>query len=170
MSLVDLSLAACVLLVTAWLGRGTAPQAQLALWVSALLVSAGMFLPMDVLRAAMPPAALLSMESAAHARSLTLTGVAHFVAFAWLAMALWALRPDLRGWRAVAALVLLAVASELVQGLTVDRQMRMDDVATNLLGAAAGLLLAVAASALRRARPVGGRDAGAAGQGRAGRA
>ena len=150
MSVLHLSLAAAVLLVTAWLGRGAAPRARLALWLSALLVSAGMFLPMDGLRALVPPAVLLSMESAAGAVSWTLPDVAHLIAFAWLAMALWTLRPDLRGWRVVAALVVLAVASELVQGLTVDRQMRIGDVAINLLGAGAGLLAAIAASALWR--------------------
>ena len=143
-------LAAAVLLVTVWVGRGATPPAQLALWLSALLVSAGMFLPMDGLRAVVPPALLLAMESAAGAVSWTLPDVAHLIAFSWLAMALWTLRPDLRGWRAVTALVVLAVASELVQGLTVDRQMRIGDVATNLLGAVAGLLAAVAASALLR--------------------
>lgn len=153
MTLDNVLLAACVLLVTAWLGRGAGPRARLALWASALLVSAAMFLPMDGLRANVPPAVLLSMESAAGALSWTLPDVVHLVAFAWLAMALWTLRPDLRGWRAVTALLVMAVASasELVQGLTVDRQMRIGDVAVNLLGAGAGLLIAVAASGLRRA-------------------
>ena len=73
MSLVVFFLAACVLLVTAWLGRGAGSRAQLVLWVSALLVSAGMFLPMDGLRAV----------------SWSLPDVAHLIAFAWLAMALW---------------------------------------------------------------------------------
>lgn len=146
MSLADLPIVVAVLLVTAWLGHRTARWAQVVLWLSALAVSAAMFLPMTELRALPPPDVLRWLESTVSAVSWTLPDVAHFIAFGWLAMVLWMLRPDLRGWRTVAILLALAVASELMQGLTIERQMRIGDVGFNLLGAGVGLVLAAVAT------------------------
>lgn len=157
MILANVLLAVAVLLVTAWLGRRAGPRAQLALWGSALLISAGMFLPLSGLRALMPASLLLSLESAVGALSWTLADLVHLVAFAWLAILLWTLRPDLRGWKTLASLAILAVAAELVQGLTAEREAGIADVGINLLGAGLGLVLVIAAPALWRivrSRPV----------------
>ena len=152
MSIADAVLVVAVVAVTAWLGRRATPRAQVALWISALVVSAAMFLPMSLLRGAVPDGVLAWLEARAGVLPLTLADAVHFVAFVWLAVAMWMLRPDLRGGRIVAALVVLAVASELMQGLTVEREARLGDVAINLLGAGLGLAMAVVASARWHAR------------------
>lgn len=150
MILPNVLLAAAVLLVTAWLGRRAAPRAQMTLWLSALVVSAGMFLPMNELRALMPASVLRSLESAVAALSWSLADVAHLVAFAWLAILLWTLRPELRGWRTVVVLAILAVAAELMQGLTAEREAGVGDVGVNLLGAGLGLGLVFIVSGVWR--------------------
>lgn len=141
-----------VLLISAWLARSASPGARIALWASALLISAGMFLPSSLLRALVGPGLLAVLTQDTSAIPGGLEAFAHFIAFLWLALMVWTMRPDLRGWKVVVALVVLAVAGELMQGLTTERSPREDDVMVNLIGAASGLLLAKVVDVARRAR------------------
>ena len=140
MAWTELATVLAVLGISAWVGRNTTVGARLALGVTALLVSAGMFLPASTLRALVGPIGLATLSSGASPWSLE--AVAHFIAFLWLALMVWTLRPDLRGWKALTVLVALAIAAEIIQGLTVERSTRLDDVGVNLLGAGAGVGLA----------------------------
>lgn len=151
MHLADGVLLTLALAVGLSIGRRSSRATRMVLLGSALMISAAFFLPSSLLRAVLGPGALASLESVAGVFSWELADVVHFIAFLWLALMLWTLRPDLRGWRAVAGLLVLASAAELVQGLTVERSPRLDDVAVNLLGAGCGLLLAVVYLALGQA-------------------
>lgn len=140
-------LAALVLLVlvigvSLWVGRCSDPVARGMLVASALAISALLFLPTWLLRRVAGRDRVEWLQEAMQAVSLTLPDVVHFVAFVALAVVLWALRPDLRGWRAVAVLVVLAVAAELTQVLTARREPRFGDVVLNLVGVGVGLVLA----------------------------
>lgn len=159
MRLIDVLLLVLVLVVSAWIARGSHPAARLVLLGSSLGISAALFLPASFLAEVAGADGLSWLESVASTFSWTLSDGAHFVAFLWLAVVLWTLRPDLRGWRAIAWLGVLAVAAELVQGLTVERSVRTADVGVNLLGAAIGVTIAVTGIRLwKSARPRGIRD------------
>lgn len=151
----DVVMVVMAVLVSLWLGHRATPLARIALWSSALLVSATMFMPSSVLRDWVGPSLLGAVTAAL--RPLVIDDMSHFLAFAWLGLVLWLLRPDLRGWRAVVVLVVLAIVGELVQGvLTVERSAHIVDVAINLLGSALGLGLALVVSKLAKvasARP-----------------
>lgn len=134
-----------VFVISASLARRVPMGARIALWTSALLVSAGMFMPSSTLSALLGRSIVAALSSGMRTSLWSLEAVAHFTSFLWLALALWTLRPDLRGWKAVAALAALAIGAELMQGLTVDRTARLDDVGVNLLGAGVGLVFAIAA-------------------------
>lgn len=140
--LVDGLLLILVVVVSLWVGRRSSPVARAVLVGSALAISALLFLPTWVLRRIAGRERVESLQAAAQTMSLTLPDIVHFVAFAALAALLWTLRPDLRGWRGVAVLLVLAVAAELTQVLTSRREPRLSDVAINLVGAAVGVLLA----------------------------
>ncbi|WP_146910491.1 hypothetical protein [Arenimonas daejeonensis] len=77
--------------------------------------------------------------------------IAHFGAFLLMAVVLWRFRPEWRGWRVVGVLVALAIGGELMQGLGVDRSPRLLDVAVNLMGVGAGLVLGLLGTRLRHA-------------------
>ncbi|GAB2619345.1 VanZ family protein [Novilysobacter erysipheiresistens] len=141
-SLAALVLLILVIVVSLWVGRHSSPVARAVLVGSALAISALLFLPTWVLRRIAGRERVESLQAAAQTMSLTLPDIVHFVAFAALAALLWTLRPDLRGWRGVAVLMVLAVAAELTQVLTSRREPRLGDVAINLVGAAVGVLLA----------------------------
>ncbi len=141
-SLEDVLLLALVLAVSLWVGRRSGPVARAVLVVAALTISALLFLPTWVLRRVAGRDLIASLHDAAGTVSLTLPDAVHLVAFMGLAVLLWTLRPDLRGWRVVAVLVVLAVASELTQVLTAGREPRLGDVIVNLIGAGIGLVLA----------------------------
>ena len=158
MHFVDVLLLLLVLAVSTWIARSSSHAARVVLFGSAVVVSAALFLPSSMLRATIGPEALASIEVAFDSISWTLANVAHFTAFLWLALVVWTLRPDLRGWRSVAALGILAVASELAQRLTSERSPHLNDAGVNLMGAGMGLLLAAIGSAfgrMMRPRPPG---------------
>lgn len=146
----DAVLVALALGVSLWLGRGSGRLGRWLLVLSALAISALLFLPTGWLRTAMGPGVMASLEAFAAQWSWELSDAVHFLVFAWLAFLLRVLRRDMRGWRGVAVLVVLAVAAELTQGLTAGRQVRLDDIAINLLGAGVGLVLAEAVLAAHR--------------------
>ncbi len=141
-SLEDMLLLALVLAVSLWVGRHSGLVARAVLVVSALAISALLFMPTWVLRRMAGRDLIASLHDAAEMVSLTLPDAVHLIAFGVLAVLLWTLRPDLRGWRVVAVLVVLAVASELTQVLTAGREPRLGDVFVNLIGGGIGLVLA----------------------------
>lgn len=149
----ELATVVLVLLISAWLARHASVRARLTLWLSAVLVSAGLFLPPGALHRVIGDAGLAAISSVAGASPWSLEAVAHFIAFMWLALVVWLLRPDLRGWRSALLLAVLAVASELMQGLSPERTTRLDDVGVNLLGGCAGLILGVVAVHVRKRFP-----------------
>lgn len=136
------TLVVAVLATSVWLARGAGLAARTILLLSSLVVSAGLFLPSATLRASAGPGVLASLSAAIGLTQVE--ALAHLVLFTWLALCVWLLRPDIRGWKAVLALLLLAVAAELMQSLTGGRSTRMDDIALNLLGVGTGILAAVA--------------------------
>ncbi|MGH8243049.1 MAG: hypothetical protein ACRETY_06825, partial [Steroidobacteraceae bacterium] len=79
-------MAIAVLLVSIWLGQRASPVARLALWTSAILVSAGMFLPSSLLRDLLGPRLLTVLIRDASAMPGGLEAFAHFIAFLWLAL------------------------------------------------------------------------------------
>jgi VanZ family protein len=146
----ELLIALAALVVALWLGARASPRARLLLCGSALLVSAALFLPLTLLDSLVPRPLMHGLVAIAHALHSDVPELAHVLIFGWLAIALWTLRPDLRGWRTVAVLVVLAVSSELMQALTVDRTPGLVDVGADLLAASVGLALAIAVPALLR--------------------
>lgn len=143
MGLAEVFIAVSAVLVSLWLGRGASPGARWALWMSALAVSAAMFLPMSVLRGLIAPEWLRAVDALGAGGPWKFADLAHLLAFFWLALVLWLLRPDLRGGGLLGALVVLAFAAEAMQVLTVERSPRAADVLVNLVGAAGGCLLAI---------------------------
>lgn len=130
-----------VVLMGAWLaGRAPLP-ARVVLWACAALVSAVMFLPSSALVWLFGSDQIKALTASAAHLPWTLSTIAHFAAFLLLAAVIWLCRPEWRGWRAVGVLAVLAIGSELMQGLGPDRSPNLTDVAVNLLGAATGLLL-----------------------------
>ncbi|TXK64566.1 hypothetical protein FU658_06750 [Alkalisalibacterium limincola] len=142
--------------VSVWLAWGRRPLAAVALVLTSLVFSAALFLPGGQVRSLFGATLVGLVYQLAAALPWSAGQVAHFVGFAWMALLLWLLRPDLRVLRVMGVLVLLAVFSELVQGLLDWREAHLADVQVNLLGAAAGLVLGglgtLLAMAWRRAR------------------
>lgn len=139
-----------VLGVTLWLAWGRRPLAALALVLTSLVFSAALFLPGAQVRGMFGATLVGWAYQLARELPWSVGQVAHFLGFAWMALLLWALRPDLRVLRVMGVLVLLAVFSEAVQGLLDWREARLDDVWVNLAGAAAGLVLGALSSGLVR--------------------
>src|SRR5690606_24891868 len=118
-------------LVLAW---RSGPVARVALFVSALVVSAMLFLPGGQLAGLIGKDATKALKAGVAGTPWELSDWVHFVIFAWLGFLLWVGRTDLRGWKAWGLLVVLAVAAEVAQGLAPGREPRLDDVMLNLAG------------------------------------
>lgn len=149
-----------VMAVTLWLAWGRRPLAAVMLVLTSLVFSAALFLPGGQVRGLFGTTLVGWAYRFAGELPWSMGQVAHFVGFAWMALLLWLLRPDLRVLRVMGVLVLLAVFSELVQGLLDWREAHLADVQVNLMGAAAGLvlgglgtLLAMAWRRVRQGRP-----------------
>lgn len=142
-----LALAAGVVL--AW--RGT-PLFRAVLFLAALAISAMAFLPGPQLVALAGRDTVTVLERWARATPWGVPEWAHFAGFLGLGLLLWLGRADLRGMRGLVLLALLCAGAELAQGLTPGREPRLDDIALNLAGAAAGVALAIGLRALRGAR------------------
>lgn len=133
-------LALCVGVALAW---RSAPLAKVTLFASAIVVSGLLFLPGSQLVALVGEDLERWLEGVVAVTPWTLSDWMHFAIFAWLGMLLWLGRPDLRGWKGWAAIVVLAVAAEIMQLLSVDRQAKLDDVLLNLAGGILGGLLGI---------------------------
>jgi hypothetical protein len=145
-SAVVLSLSILVAVFLAW---GARPLARVLLVVVALLFAAVLYLPGGTLSSAVGPQVMSGLAAVARWFAVPLALLGHLVGFALLAVVLWWLRPDWRGWRCVAVLLVLAVGSELAQLLTVTRGARVEDAVANLCGVVVGLLVVGLVSGLR---------------------
>lgn len=152
----EIVLAALALVVGVALAWRSGPGARLLLFVSAVLVSAMLFLPGSQLTALIGKDTVKALERVVADTPWRLSDWLHFVIFAWLGMLLWLGRKDLRGWKAWGLVVVLAVAAEVAQMLTPQRSPRVDDVLLNLTGGMVGLLMGMAVAAMGRgARTMG---------------
>ncbi|KLJ00737.1 VanZ family protein [Luteimonas sp. FCS-9] len=145
--------AACCALLTLVLlpTRTRRLAATVALIVSATGVAASLVLPTPRLVALAGRPHVTTLEQLARRTPWELPTIVHFVAFAWLA---WLLAVFCARWprrHVVAVLVAMAIAAELLQGLSPGRTPRLTDVGVNLMGAATGLSIALAAQWVRRA-------------------
>ncbi|GHD67425.1 hypothetical protein GCM10007164_07420 [Luteimonas padinae] len=152
----ELILAALVLLVGGVLAWRSGPLARVVLFLSAVVTSAMLFLPGSQLTAIIGKDAVRTLNRMVADTPWTLSDWLHFAIFVWLGLMLWLGRADLRGWKAWALVVVLAVAAEVAQGLTPERSPRVDDVLLNLAGGMAGLLMGIACVAMAH----GGREVG----------
>lgn len=139
----DLLLGVLVLGVGVWLARRGRPLVRVALFGSALLVSALLFLPGAQITGAVGPDGIAWMRRTAAQTPWNVSEWVHFLVFLWLGVLLWLGRPDLRNWKGWAMVIVLAVAAELVQDLAPGRSPRLDDVLLNLAGGMAGVLVGI---------------------------
>lgn len=139
-----------VLGVTVWLAWGRRPLAAVVLVLTSLVFSAALFLPGGQVRSLFGATLVGWIYVFASHTPWSAGQWAHFLGFAWMGLLLWLLRPDLRVLRVIGVLVLLAVFSELVQGVLDWREAHLADVQVNLIGAAAGVLLGGLATLVAR--------------------
>ena len=139
----DLLLAVLALGVAIFLGRGSHPLVAALLVVSALAVSAVLFLPTAMLAGLVGMERVHGLYDLTRATPLDPPEWIHLIVFAWLGFLLWLARRDIRNWRGVALVAALGIAAELSQWLTDGRQPKVEDAALNVLGGLAGVLLAV---------------------------
>lgn len=127
--------------VLAW---GCRPVVRELLFVSTLIVSGLLFLPGQQLVQLAGSNHVSWLERIAAFTPWGLSEWMHLFIFMWLSFLLWVGRADFRAWKGVAALAALAVAAELAQWLTADREPRVLDVLVNLLGVVVGVGLGAA--------------------------
>ena len=139
----ELVLAAMALMVGLLLARKSGPLTGVLLFASAVLIAGLLFLPGSQLTSLVGGDAVRWMTRMAADTPWSVSDWMHFVIFVWLGALTWLARPDLRGRKAWALLVVLAVAAELAQGFAPDRETRFDDVLLNLVGGAAGLVIGI---------------------------
>lgn len=154
----DALLAILALGVAIILARGTHPVVAGLLVISALAVSAILFLPTSVVTG------WVGMDRVHHlyhlARSFTplySSDWLHLFLFAWLGFLIWLARPNLRNWHGIVFVAVLAVGAELAQWLADGREPGIGDATLNVVGGLLGILLAqvsvlIAARIRRRAR------------------
>lgn len=138
----DLLLTSLAFGVAMLLARGSHRLVGLLLVVSALSVSALLFLPTALLADWFGADRVGHLSSVTRSTPLDFTEWIHFFAFAWLGFLLWLARQDMRNWRGVALVVALGVAAEVSQWLADGRQPKVEDAVLNVLGGLAGVLLA----------------------------
>lgn len=152
MGMGDLFLAALALAVGLVLSWRSDPSARLLVFGSAVIISALLFLPGEQITGAIGREAVAVLGRLAGRTPWGISDWTHFLVFAWLGFLLWLARADLRGWKAWALVIGLAVAAELAQGLAPGRSPRVDDVLLNLAGGMLGIIVAVGGRAVTRVR------------------
>lgn len=147
MSGADLLLAVLAVGVAVFLARGSHPMAGALLVVTALAMSAMLFLPTGMLIEWIGRDWVDRMYGWTRGTPWDPPEWIHLLAFLWLGFLLWMARADFRTWRGLAAIVVLAAAAELAQELTGGRTPKLEDVALNVVGGVLGVALAVACRA-----------------------
>lgn len=148
----DLLLAVLALGVAFYLARGTHPVVAALLVVSALIVSAILFLPTPVVTGWVGMDRVNYLYHLARRTPLYSSDWVHVIAFTWLGLLIWLGRRDLRSWRGALAIGALAIAAEVGQWLADGREPSVWDAVLNLFGAAIGIALGSAVLALGRKR------------------
>src|SRR5690554_3261775 len=105
----DLLLALMALVVGVYLAWRSGPVGFVILFVSALIISAMLFVPGSQLTALVGKSTVKAMERAVASTPWSLSDWLHFTIFIWLGVLLWLGRPDLRGWKSWGLVVVLAV-------------------------------------------------------------
>lgn len=139
----DLLLGVMVLAVGWFLARRGRPLTRVLVFVSALVVSALLFLPGSQITGVVGADGIRHMRQLAAHTPWGVSEWVHFLIFLWLGLLLWLGRADLRNWKGWGLVAVLAVAAELAQGLAPGRAPRVDDIFLNLAGGMAGILLAI---------------------------
>ena len=142
MTAADLLLTALALGMAIFLARGSHPVVAGLLIISALAVSALLFLPTSMLGGWVGMHRVHRLYGLTRSTPLDPPEWIHLFAFAWLGMLIWLARRDARSWRGVAFVAALGVTAELAQWLTDGREPKIEDAALNVLGALAGVLFA----------------------------
>lgn len=143
-------LAVLALAMAAFIARHSTPVGAILLAVSALGVSAILFLPTALL------GDWYGMDHVDRLYGLTSNTPLdppewiHLFAFTWLGLLIWIARRDLRNWRGAAMVTALGGAVELSQWLTDGREPRLDDAALNALGGLIGIAAAIGCVAFAR--------------------
>jgi len=150
MVLTDALLAVLALVVGLALAWGAKGPVRALVFGTALLVSGLLFMPGEQITGLVGKDGIGAMREVAGRTPWDVSDWTHFLIFVWLGLLLWLARADLRGWKAWALVVVLAVAAELAQGLAPARAPRVDDVLLNLAGGMAGLVAAIAGLGLSR--------------------
>ena len=138
----DALLALLALGVAVLLARGSHPLVAVLLVVSALAVSAMLFLPTAMLGEWFGMHRVHRLYGLTRATPLDPPEWIHLIAFAWLGLLIWLARKDLRNGWGVLLVAIFGVAAELSQWLTDGRQPKLEDAALNVAGGLTGGLLA----------------------------
>ncbi len=138
----DALLALLALGVAVLLARGSHPLVAVLLVVSALAVSAMLFLPTAMLGEWFGMHRVHRLYGLTRATPLDPPEWIHLIAFAWLGLLIWLARKDLRNGWGVLLVAIFGVAAELSQWLTDGRQPKLEDAALNVAGGLTGVLLA----------------------------
>lgn len=143
LAVTDVLLGVLALAVGLFLARRGSPLTRVLVFGSALVVSALLFLPGGQITGFVGRDGIgLMRRLAAHTPWAPAEWV-HVLIFLWLGLLLWLGRADLRNWKGWALVAVLAVAAEVAQVLTPEREPRVGDVLLNLAGGMAGIVLAI---------------------------
>lgn len=151
MTSVDLLLAILAIGVAVLLARGSHPLIATLLVVSALAVSALLFLPTGMLGDWVGMHRVHSLYRLTRATPLNPPEWIHIIAFAWLGLLIWLGRASLRGWHGLVLIAALGVAAELAQWLADGREAGVKDAVLNIVGGLLGVLLACLVRGVARA-------------------
>lgn len=149
-SVYQLLLGAMVLGIAWFLARRGRPLVRVLVFLSALVVSALLFLPGGSIHRAVGRDVVTAMGDLAAHTPWAVAEWVHFLIFLWLGLLLWLGRSDLRNWKGWGLMMLLAVGAEMAQALAPNREPRLGDVMLNLAGGMAGILLAIGVRKLFR--------------------
>lgn len=116
--------------------------ARLLLLLAVGTTLGGIMLPAETMHAIRDEHRSLSRLLSWMDRMMPDFGMVHALLFAWVTLCLGYLWPRRPRWQIVAAMVALAVCSELLQFLVPGRRPRFSDIGDDLVGIALGLLLA----------------------------
>lgn len=147
MSATELLLTVLALAMALFLARGNHPVVAALLVVSALGVSAILFLPTSILADWFGMARVHRLYGLTRSTPFDPPEWIHLFAFAWLGLLVWLARKDVRNWRGIALIVGLGIGAELSQWLTEARMPKLEDAALNVIGGLAGVLVACAVRA-----------------------
>nr|WP_246606661.1 VanZ family protein [Lysobacter antarcticus] len=132
------------------LARGSHPLIGTLLIVSALTVSALLFLPTGMLVDWLGIERVNRLLDQTSPTPLDLSDWIHFSAFAWLGLLIWLARGEVRNGRGVMLVAALGIAAEVSQWLTDGRQPKVEDAVLNVAGGMVGLLAGILLAKLWR--------------------